>query len=348
MMKSSPFTKPLVALSSSELKNTMVNNGEKAYRASQVEQWLYHKFAWSYSEMTNVPKPVLKTLEEQFQLSPIKLVSQETSVDGTQKYLLELHDGLRIECVALFQNDRLTACISSQAGCAMQCVFCATGQNGFRRNLHAYEIVEQVRFISHAAKKRVNNVVFMGQGEPFANTNAVIKALGMLNDTSRFGIGARKITVSTAGLPNGIKTLSSTNKQFGLAVSLHSARQSVRDALMPGISTISLEKLKETLQTYNKKTGRRITLEYLLINEINDTNEDVEALLAFCENLHIYVNLLRLHSVPHTLYRPSSQTREHFFLHTLRSNNIEAAIRTSKGADITAACGQLAQNHNFN
>lgn len=346
-MTSKPHMKiPLVALAPDELEEAVLQLGGQKFRAQQIAGWLYRQHVQAYENMKNVDRALLQKLEAAHPLGAPTLLSEQVSRDGTRKFLLRLADGASVECVALFHKNRLTACISSQVGCHMGCVFCATGQSGFVRNLLPYEMAEQVRYIAHACQQRVDGVVVMGQGEPFLNTSATIAALDMLNDEARFGIGARKITVSTAGVLQGIEAFEALDKQYGLAVSLHSAVQTVRDALMPGVKHLPLPALKAALVDYTQRTNRRVTLEYLLLQDVNDGEEDLAALLAFCSGVHAYVNLLRLHATPLSGLRSATPAREQAFLRALRAQNIEASFRTSRGEDIDAACGQLAQKRN--
>lgn len=334
---------PLVALSLEEIEAAITILGYPAFRARQIHDWLYTKSAQSYDAMSNVPKALREELTRLHPFGSPRLLSEQISHDKSRKFLLSFEDDFAIECVALFDKNRLTACISSQAGCPAGCLFCATGAAGFTTNLTPWQITEQVRYISFACKKRVSNVVFMGQGEPFFNTDAVFNALKKLNSSNYFGIGARKITVSTCGVPSGIEKFSRLQEQFGLAISLHSANQTIRDTLMPGVSSYPLTELKKSLKRYQALTGRRITLEYLLIKDVNDSQKDAEELVAFCDSLKVYVNVLQLHETPASSLRPASYAAEKTFLSTLQHAGIESARRVSRGEDIDAACGQLAQ-----
>ena len=334
---------PLLALSLEEMRTTITDLGYPAFRATQIHEWLYAKCVQTYDEMTNVPKTLRADLTLCHPLGAPRLLSEQISQDNTRKFLLSFEEGFAVECVALFDKNRLTACISSQAGCTAGCLFCATGAAGFTTNLTAWQIAEQIRYISFACQKRVSNVVFMGQGEPFFNTDAVFAALKQINSPDYFGIGARKITVSTCGVPSGIKLFSQLHEQFGLAVSLHSANQTIRDTLMPGVSVYPLKELKKSLLAYQTSTGRRITLEYLLIKDVNDSQKDAEELVSFCDGLDVYVNLLRLHETPESSLQPASSASEKTFLSVLQHAGVEGARRVSRGKDINAACGQLAQ-----
>lgn len=205
-------------------------------------------------------------------------------------------------------SEQLTVCISSQAGCPMACKFCATGKQGFVRNLYCGEIIQQVLFIQKELKKRISNIVVMGQGEPFLNFDNTIDALKLINDKKIIGLGSRKITISTCGIIPGIKEFSNIDKQFGLAISLHSAIQEKRNALMPEVKNYTLSQLKHVIINYAKKTNRRPTFEYLLIKDINDTEEDLKALINYCKGMLCHINLINLNSVPDSKFQPSSKS----------------------------------------
>ena len=241
------------------------------------------------------------------------MVDRAESADGTRKYIFEsiTPEIAKFEAVGIpssgESDSRLTVCISSQAGCPMGCEFCATGKQGFGRNLEIGEIVDQILEIEDDFNKRVSNVVVMGQGEPFLNFDAVINALDIINNDKLIGIGARKINVSTCGILDGIKRFSGVNKQYGLAISLHSAIQSKRDELMPGVKNFKLDKLHDAIKNYIENTNRRPTLEYLMLREVNDTNEDLEALLSFTNGLHCHINLINYNSTEGSKFKGSKQ-----------------------------------------
>ena len=343
------------ALSEDDLRDLMTKLGQPKFRVRQIWQWLYEKGAGSFDAMSNIPDRLRRDLSEEYSLCIPQIVDKQISSDGTRKYLLEFADGVCAETVGIpsDSDNRLTVCFSTQAGCAMGCVFCATGRNGFTRNLTAGEMYDQVMLVSHDFDKRVSNVVAMGQGEPFANYDECLRALRLLNSPTGLDIGARHITVSTCGLFQGIRKFSREPEQFTLAISLHSAIQDVRNALMPGVAKQPLSQLKEELQYYSSMTNRRVTLEYALIENINDRDEDISALASFCKGLLCHVNLIPLNPVKHSdsvspdLVLTPSRRVPHI-RSALENKGIGTTVRVSRGADIDGACGQLAQKAQHN
>lgn len=342
------YNQPILNLSLQQLNELLNSVGEKPFRARQVAEWLYLHHAPSYDAMTNLSKSLREKLAAVAPLVRSRIVEKQVSADGTCKYLIEHSDGVCVEAVGLPTHDRLTVCMSSQAGCAMGCVFCATGQSGFRRNLYPGEMTEQVRLIAQDFQRRVTNVVVMGQGEPFLNYDAVIAALHILNDERFFNIGARHITISTCGIIKGIEQLAQEPEQFTLAVSLHSAIQATRDSLMPGVAKQPLCELRKALALYFEKTGRRPSLEYTLIEGKQTSAEEIDALAAFASELHAHINLIPVNAAGNpSIKPPSTQTIRHIAQH-LEKAHVNATVRTERGADIAAACGQLARNHKQN
>ena len=255
-----------------EVRELVEELGLPRFRAKQILQWLYQKHACSYNEMTNLPKQLRETFAAEYPLDTPSLKDKQVSSDGTRKYVLQFPDGAIAETVAIPADDgRLSVCCSTQAGCAMGCVFCATGRGGLTRSLYPGEISDQVAFAQRDFGSRVTNVVFMGQGEPFANYDNVLGALRILNSSELFGIGARHLTVSTCGIIKGIERFSNEPEQFTLAVSLHAAVQGIRDSIMPAVRKDDLERLHEALYRYTQATGRRFSFEYALIKDVNDS-----------------------------------------------------------------------------
>ncbi len=314
---------------------------QPSFRSKQLAQWLYVHHAQDYCEMTNLPAALRSTLESRFPLFTPSIVDQSVSVDGTHKYLLEYHDGLQAETVAIpsQKDNRLTVCFSTQVGCPMACAFCATGQEGFSRNLSVGEIVDQILIVQDNLGCRVSNVVGMGQGEPFLNYDNTIAALRIINE--EISIGARHISVSTCGIVPGIERFANEPEQFTLAVSLHAARQSTRDTLMPNVSLYNLEQLKRAISLYTAQTNRRVTLEYIMIDGINDTEEDLSALCSFCANLLCHVNLIPMNSIDGSPFQPTPKNTISHWKSVIQNNGTEATVRNSRGADIAGACGQL-------
>ncbi len=327
------------------IEGVIADLGEPAFRARQIVRWLYGRGAASFDEMSDLPAALRAKLDARFAVGSLALEAAETSSDGTRKYLWRLGDGVTIESVGIPAGERLTVCFSTQAGCAMGCTFCATGRGGLVRNLTPGEMADQVIRIAEDIGRRVSNAVAMGQGEPFANYDATLAALRYLNSPDGPGIGARHLTVSTCGIVPGIRRFSAEPEQFTLAVSLHSAIQKTRDAIMPGVRTYPLTQLRETLSTYATRTGRRPTFEYALIAGVNDTDAELAALVAFCRGLLCHVNLIPVNPVEGAGTARTSDARVRTFLGALTAAGIESSLRAERGTDISAACGQLRQKH---
>lgn len=326
-----------------ELQNLVKELGQPAFRAKQLNEWIHEKNVCSFDEMTNLPVAMREKLSERFSFNvPVELVKQ-VSKDGSRKYLLQFADGVSVETVGMPNRNKLAVCISSQAGCAMGCAFCATGLAGLSRSLTAQEMVDQVLHVSRDFGERVTSVVFMGQGEPFANFDATIDALRALNDPDGLAIGARHLTVSTCGVIPGIRRFAELPEQFTLAISLHSAVQGTRNQLMPGVKKYTLPRLHEAIQLYVEKTGRRPTYEFAMIDGINDTNPEMQALIDFCAGTLCHVNLIQLNNIPDSPFRPSPIEKVETLQRRLTMHGVEATIRNSRGSDIDAACGQLKQ-----
>ena len=341
----------LFTASQDDLAQLMKSWGFPGFRAKQVYEWLHKHHVESLDAMTNVPQALREKLAERFPEENTAIVEKRISKDGSRKYLLQLADGRIVETVGLpaqkNEDDettgRLSVCVSSQVGCPMECAFCATGQEGFTRNLTATEIVDQVVSVQKDFDQRVSNVVVMGQGEPFLNYGEVLSALRILNDSTDLNIGARHITLSTCGIVEGINKLAQEPEQFTLAVSLHSAIQLTRDALMPRVQNQPLSQLKKALKNYVAQTNRRVSLEYLLLKDINDDDEHLQALIDFCKGLLVHVNLLPMNAVKGSVFQPSPQKTVHHWMKTLNEHGIETTMRVSRGSDIEGACGQLKQ-----
>lgn len=330
-----------------ELQNLMADLHQPRFRAKQVYQWLHEHQAFSYDEMTNLPKSLRTQLQQQYPLSSVEVKEIAISKDSSRKYLLKFHDGAFVETVAIpsdYRNltpHKLTVCFSTQIGCPMRCAFCATGKEGFGRNLTTNEIVEQVAFAQKDFQLRVSNVVAMGQGEPFLNFDNLIQALDIFNNPNGFNIGARHITVSTCGLVDGIKRFANVPKQYTLAVSLHSAIQNTRNIIMPALENQPLPLLKEALKLYQQKTNRRVTLEYVLLNEFNDDETHLRELINYCHGLICHVNLLPLNPIQDSVFLLSPISIGDHWFQELQEAGIPTTFRTSRGSDIFGACGQL-------
>lgn len=331
------------SLSLVELQDVLTELKQPAFRAKQLFEWVHQKNIRSFDEMTNIPKALRAALSENYCIAAPTEVVKQISRDGSRKYLLQFADGVSVETVGMPSRNRLSVCISSQAGCGMGCAFCATGLAGLTRSLTAQEMVDQVAHVAQDLGERVTSVVFMGQGEPFANYDATIAALRMLNDEQGMNIGARHLTVSTSGIIPRIRDFARVPEQFTLAVSLHSAIQSTRNQLMPGVKKYTLLRLHEALQFYTETTGRRPTYEFAMIDGVNDTNPEMQALCDFCEGTLCHVNLIQLNDIPDSPFKPSPMKKVEDLQRRLASRGIETTIRNSRGSDIDAACGQLKQ-----
>lgn len=335
--------KPIKAYGLSELPSLMKELNQPAFRAGQLAQWLYVHHVGTYDDMTNLPAALRGQLATRFPLHTAAIVRRDVSSDGTRKYLVEFQDGVCVETVAIpsRKGERLTVCFSTQAGCPMACAFCATGKEGLTRNLLPGEIVDQVLLAQEDMGARITNVVGMGQGEPFLNYDNTMAALRILNDAKGIAIGARHISVSTCGVIPGIERLSNEPEQFVLAVSLHAARQSVRNMLMPKVERYRLEDLKQALLNYVERSNRRVTLEYIMIDGVNDSNEDLTALVKFCRGLLCHVNLIPINTIEGSVFQPSPRVVVDEWISYIQAHGTEATLRDSRGSDIAGACGQL-------
>jgi 23S rRNA (adenine2503-C2)-methyltransferase len=333
----------LKGLTQTELARELSELKLPSYRINQIFAWLYQNNISNWEEMTNLPQELRHRLRENgYSLGILTLRQQLCDKrDGTVKYLLELTDKLTIECVYLPETGRETVCFSTQAGCALGCRFCATGRGGFQRNLTAAEMLEQPLLAARMAKCRISNLVAMGQGEPLANYDQVLKMVRIANDPQGMGIGARHITISTCGLPPGIFRMAREGIQVNLAVSLHAATDKLRDELMPINRQYPLGPLREACLDYIARTGRRITFEYAMIDGINDRTEDLNQLIRYLDGLLCHVNLIPLNPVPGLDWRRSPTKRVKSFASALIQAGVETTVRKERGADLAAACGQL-------
>jgi 23S rRNA (adenine2503-C2)-methyltransferase len=390
------------ALGAEGLAQLVESLGHPAYRAKQIARWLYggseaarsgssldaatachagrfdaanvdaERPRSAFESMTDLPKELRSKLADSFRVGKAAVEEVAVSSDKTRKYLLRLHDGAVTECVGMpSKNKRLTVCCSTQAGCSIGCAFCATARNGLTRSLLPGEIVDQVSlvaddFAGREDASRVSNVVLMGQGEPFANYQATLAAMRLINDPQLIGVGARHMTVSTCGIIKMIRRFEKEPEQFTLAVSLHSASQATRAALMPGVAGVSVTELREAIASYYSGTKRRPSIEYVLLKDVNDTDEEVDLLAAFCLGAPpfdcgqaplpsgapnaatrplcgaFHVNLIGYNSFEGSPFVPTPPKRAADIASRLRRRGIETSVRHSRGSDIAAACGQLA------
>ena len=320
------------------LREFAVAHGEKPYRGSQVVPHLWQKPVGSFAEMTDLPIAFRELLATHFELPRLPLVTEQRSTDGTRKFLFQMADGQSIETVAIPDDDRMTFCISSQVGCALQCAFCATGAMGFARNLAVHEIAGQVRELALLDPPvRATNIVFMGMGEPLMNWKAVDHVLTILNDPKGFGIGARHITVSTVGVLPGIIALGERKEQFRLALSIHAPSDELRAELMPVNTKYPLADVITAAADFD----RRVTFEYVMLGGVNDLPEHADRLAALARRCKAFVNLIPLHPGGAMGFTPTPPEAIAKFARRIRNAGVEVAIRRSRGMDIAAACGQL-------
>ena len=326
------------------LADLLEDAGQPHFRLEQIIEGLYRRDASSYDDMTNIPKSLRTFLSERSPLLLPTVKERAVSRDGTRKYLIEFADGACVETVAIparSSKERLTVCFSTQVGCPMGCAFCATGHEGFFRNLGPGEMVRQIMLAQQDMGRRVTNVVAMGQGEPFLNYDSVRDALQIINSSHGLSIGARKITVSTCGIIPGIRRFSQETEQYTLALSLHSAIQETRDQIMPRTASYPLKAIKQALRSYCDKKNRRVTLEYLLIKDFNDDSEHKTALLSFCRGIDCHINVIPLNLVAGSSFQPSSRRTANQWVSWFTDHGIEVSLRASRGSDIEGACGQL-------
>jgi 23S rRNA (adenine2503-C2)-methyltransferase len=336
-----------------DIRNTSVEDLQKFYaehklpkfRAKQIQEWLWKKKAVSFDEMTSLSKPMRDLFATHFIINAVKIHKGERSIDGTIKYSLQLHDKLLVEGVLIPSKNRLTACVSSQVGCSLACEFCATGTLQLARNLTAAEIYDQVFILNEEAisnfGKPLSNIVYMGMGEPLLNYKAVLESINLITTEKGLGMSPKRITVSTAGISKMIKKLGDDGARFNLAISLHSASDSKRDILMPINQKINLEEIRDSVRYFYDKTGSRVTYEYILFKDLNDSIEDAQKLVQFTKASPCKINLIEYNTVENLPYERSSNRVTEQFMKYLEERNILVTLRKSKGKDINAACGQL-------
>ena len=328
----------LKALGIDEIKAFIAQKGLPQYRARQLLHWIYGKQASSIEEITEFSRPLRQSLAEGVYISNLQVIRSQRSTDGTEKFLLALADGESIETVLMPDIDRATLCISTQVGCAMGCRFCRTGYMGFRRNLMAHEIVDQVITLRRIGRV-VTNFVMMGMGEPLKNLSAVTDALWRL--TELMGISPKRVTLSTVGIPEGLRLLSKGAPPVNLAVSLNAPNNRLRGEIMPISKQYPLEELIETLRRYPLRRGRRITFEYVLLRDVNDSLEAAEGLSRLVKGIPSKINLISHNPFEGSPYKPPQEAQVLRFQQVLIQRGLSVFIRKSRGADIDAACGQL-------
>ena len=338
--------KDIRALTKKQLQEFFVEHGDKSFRGSQVYEWLWSKGAHDFDEMTNISKQTRAMLAENFVINHIRVDQMQRSSDGTIKNAVKLHDNLTVESVLIPTPTRTTACVSSQVGCSLDCQFCATARLKRMRNLNPDEIYDQVVAIDNESRlyfdRPLSNIVFMGMGEPLMNYNNVMKAVEKITSDEGLGMSAKRITISTSGIPKMIKKLADDEAKIKLAVSLHAATDEVRTRIMPFNETFPLEDLREALEYWYSKTKSRITYEYIVWKDVNDTRKDAMALVRFCKLVPCKVNLIEYNPIDDGDFQQASSQATAMYQQLLEQNGITVTVRRSRGKDIDAACGQLA------
>jgi 23S rRNA (adenine2503-C2)-methyltransferase len=338
--------KDIRALSKIQLREFFVANGDKSFRGNQVYEWLWSKGAHSFEDMTNISKTTREMLENNFVINHIKVDTMQRSEDGTVKNAVRLHDGLVVESVLIPTNTRTTACVSSQVGCSLDCNFCATARLKRMRNLEPAEIYDQVIAIDKESRLYYNhplsNIVFMGMGEPLMNYNNVMKAIEMITSNEGLGMSPKRITVSTSGIPKMIKKMADDEVKFNLAVSLHSAIDEIRSRIMPFSESFPLAELRESLEYWYRKTKSKISFEYVVWKGINDNKASVDALVKYCKYVPCKVNLIEYNPIDDGEFQQASEESINAYIKALEAIGLVVKVRRSRGKDIDAACGQLA------
>jgi 23S rRNA (adenine2503-C2)-methyltransferase len=341
------MTEPILLtdLTYDELRSWVVEQGEPAFRTRQLFEWVYRSLVTDFAAMTNLPLTLRQKWAGRAIIQSVSPLDSVTSAEGlTTKVLLQLRDGETIESVLMRYEGRQSVCVSSQVGCALGCPFCATGQSGFTRNLSAGEIVEQVLYFARQLQKQdlpITNVVLMGMGEPLANYDATWYAIRILNDARGFKLGARRFTISTAGMVPGIERMAQEKLEVGLAISLHAANDSLRDRLVPLNKRYPLSRLIDACRKYVESTGRRISFEYALIQGVNDDPKQARELGQLLRGLLCHVNLIPLNATAGCEYQPAGRDRIMAFRRELNHLGIANTLRLGRGVDIQAGCGQL-------
>ena len=338
--------KDIRALTKEQLRDFFVAQGDKAFRGNQVFEWLWSKGAHHFEDMTNIAKATRVLLENHFVINHIAVDQMQRSLDGTVKNAVRLHDGLVVESVLIPTKTRTTACVSSQVGCSLDCNFCATARLKRMRNLQPDEIYDQVVAIDRESRLYYNhplsNIVFMGMGEPLMNYPNVMKAIEKITSEEGLGMSPKRITVSTSGIPKMIKKMADDGVRFKLAVSLHSAIESTRNSIMPFTVNFPLTALRESLEYWYKITKSKVTYEYVVWRGINDNPEAIDALVKFCKYVPSKVNLIEYNPIDDGAFQQASEAAIQAYITALEHNQIVVKVRRSRGKDIDAACGQLA------
>lgn len=342
-----PALRPIADLSRGELAEWCASAGHPAYRADQIRRWIFGKRVISFEEMHDVPRALRERLAAEFRLFTSSIVRHQVARDRTEKLLLQLvRDDEHIECVLMRETGRATVCISTQVGCAMGCVFCASGLLGVKRNLSTGEILDQILRLDRllGPDERITNVVVMGMGEPLANLRNLLPALATLNEKGGLGLGARRITVSTVGLPDKMRELAACGTPYNLAVSLHAPNDELRTRIVPVNKGTGIQEILQAAEEYFERTGRRVTYEYVLLSGINDGPAEADQLATLLKDRNAHVNVIPMNAVASLELQGSSSPQTQSFVDRLAARGINVTVRKRKGADIDAACGQLRLN----
>jgi 23S rRNA (adenine2503-C2)-methyltransferase len=342
----STVKKDIRSLSKEDLRSFFVAQGDKSFRGDQVYAWLWQKSVYNFAEMTNLSKATRELLETHFIINNVAVETMQRSKDGTIKNAVRLHDGLVVESVLIPTAKRSTACVSSQVGCSLDCTFCATAKLKRMRNLNPDEIFDQVVTIDRQSRlyfnRPLSNIVFMGMGEPLMNYNAVVKAIDKITSPEALGMSPKRITISTSGVPKMIKKMADDGLKCQLAVSLHTAIEETRNRIMPFSKSFPLEELRESLVYWYEKTKSRITYEYVVWKGINDDKASIEALIRFCKHVPCKVNLIEYNPIGDDMFNQAPAAVTDAYIQALEKERIVVKVRRSRGKDIDAACGQLA------
>lgn len=330
-------------LTQEEIKKFLLKNNFKEFHLKQINEWIYKKNVSSFDEMSTLSLELRKKLKENFNLYSLKIKQCQISKDKqTTKYLFSLEDNYLIEAVLILSEKRKTICLSTQVGCLVQCSFCASGKNGFFRNLKSYEILEQIIHITNHIKEKPTHIVFMGMGEPLLNLDEVLKSIFIISDESGFNISQRRITISTVGILENLKKLKESNLKINLALSLHAPNDQIRNKIIPFSKRYKLQEIINELLLYFNKTKRDLSFEYILIDNVNDSIEHAKQLAVLLKNIQCSINLIPYNPVKGLLYKKPSPSKVNRFKNYLLDHNYNVSQRFTKGDDIAAACGQLA------
>ena len=331
------------------LEQLLKKNKFLTYRSKQIQNWARKIDIQSFNQMSNLPNDLIQFLTENFKLNKSKVKTSKKSFDGTIKFAIQLYDNLIVEAVLIPSNKRVTACVSSQVGCSLDCNFCATSKIKKMRNLESYEIFDQIMLLNKESinhfSSPITNIVFMGMGEPLLNYKNVIESIDQITSDFGIGISYKKITLSTSGISKMIRKMADDNVKFNLAISLHTALEKTRNKVMPFSKSFPIKELVDSLEYWYKKIKRKITFEYLIWKEINDDFEHINALVSICKRIPSKVNIIEYNDTDNSMFRNADDKWINNYVTTLKENRIPVSVRRSRGKDIDAACGQLANKY---